>query len=356
MRILLVNAKQSLADALASHAGIDVTHVRAAAHRNGDARAPGCVPARYYAAGGKLSLRAAWQLRKILREERPDVVHAFYGRALAHTLLAARVLPKRPKIVSFRGITSPVSRLDAGNWISYRHPLVDVHACESEAVREAMIQSGIDAARCWTTYNTMYVAPARRPGRAALEQFGIPADAFVIGTVATMRRVKGIDILLRAAIQCADLRDVYWLLLGRVIDSSIPRLADDERIRDRVRLAGHRADASELISGADVFVMPSRAESLCQALLEAMHQRVCPVVSDAGGMKEVVRHQRDGLIVPAENIDALARAIRTLHADRGLVTQFGASAEQRYAEHFTPERMAERCLSLYSQLTNTPSA
>jgi glycosyltransferase involved in cell wall biosynthesis len=183
-----------------------------------------------------------------------------------------------------------------------------------------------------------------------LTPFGIPAEAFVVGTMAAMRRVKRIDVLLRAAIQCADLQDVYWVLFGRAIDPEIRRLAANRKIRDRVRLVGHRSDASVLISGADVFVMPSRSEALCQALLEAMHQRVCPVVSDAGGMKEVVRHEQDGLVVPVENVDALAQTIRRLHADRQLVTQFAASAEQRIATTFTPERMAERCLSVYRHI------
>jgi glycosyltransferase involved in cell wall biosynthesis len=183
-----------------------------------------------------------------------------------------------------------------------------------------------------------------------LRQFDIPAEAFVVGTVGTFRRVKGADLLLEAAIACADLTDTYWLLIGNVVDPEVRRLAADPRIGARVRLVGHQPDAAELISGADVFVMPSRAEALCQALLEAMHQRVCPIVSGAGGMKEAVRHGRDGLVVVAEDVPALVRAIRRLHGDRRLVERFAASAKQRYAETFTPSRMAERCLAMYGHV------
>jgi glycosyltransferase involved in cell wall biosynthesis len=168
--------------------------------------------------------------------------------------------------------------------------------------------------------------------------------------MATMRRVKGIDILLRAAAECADLKDVYMLLFGQVVDPEIRKLASNPLIRDRVRLAGHRADASELISGADIFVMPSRSEALCQALLEAMHQGVCPVVSDAGGMKEVVRHGQDGVVFPSEDVAALARAIRALRNDRGLVARYANSSRERIAAEFTAERMAHRCVTLYGRL------
>jgi glycosyltransferase involved in cell wall biosynthesis len=356
MRILLVNAKPTLADALAAHDGVEASLAWPRQHHFVHVPPPKRVAPRLYAGGQKLNVRAVWQLRSLMDEIRPDIVHAFYGRAQAHAVLAATARRPRPKIVTFRGVSSPLSRLDAGDWLSYRHPLIDAHACESAAVRDALVASGVDAARCWVTYNSMYMPPQDRPGRAGLAQFRIPQGAFVIGTMAAMRRVKGIDILLRAAIQCADLEDAYWILFGQVVDPEIWSLAADPRISDRVRLAGHRQDASELISGADVFVMPSRAEALCQALLEAMQQAVCPVVSDAGGMREVVRNGQDGLVVPVENVGGLAQAIRKLYADRRELSRLAASAHQRVADQFTSEKMAERCLAMYQSMMNADAA
>jgi glycosyltransferase involved in cell wall biosynthesis len=350
MKILLVNAKPTLADALAAHDGLNISLLWPARHHFNHIPPPARVPLRFYSGGGKLSLRAAWQMRAMINELRPDIVHAFYGRAQAHAVLAATRLRWRPKIATFRGVSTPLSRFDAGDWLSYRHPLIDGHACESAAVRDALVASGIDPGRCWVTYNTMYMLPANRPGKPGLSQFGVPPDAFVVGTIAAMRRVKGIDILLRAAHLCADLQNVYWVLFGAVVDPEVSRSAALPQIRDRVRLVGHRTDASELISGADLFVMPSRAEALCQSLLEAMHQGVCPVVSDAGGMREVVRNGRDGLVVPVENATSLARAIRRLYNDRQLLANLACSAQQRVAENFTPEKMAERCFAMYADI------
>jgi glycosyltransferase involved in cell wall biosynthesis len=356
MKLLVINAKPMLIDALAATPGVEVTALWPRRHHFAHLAPPVRVPIRYYCGGRKLSARAIWQLRQLIRAERPEVVHAFYGRALAHAAMACVGQRPAPRLVSFRGISSPLSALNAGDWLSYRHPRVDAHACESEAVRQAMIDSGIDASRCFVTYNTTYSETHNRPGRAALRQFDIPEDAFVVATMGTFRRVKGADILLRAAIECADLSNTYWLLIGTVIDSEIFRLASDSRIRDRVRLAGYQPDAAELISGADLFVMPSRAEALCQSLLEAMSQRVCPVVSDAGGMPEVVRHNRDGLVVPAADHILLANAIRKLYENRPLLNHFAISAEQRVAGTFTPPGMAERCVAMYRRLQDRSTA
>lgn len=294
----------------------------------------------------KLDPFAIAAVRRAIHSVRPDIVHAFTSRPMANAVLATYGIRDAPRLVSFRGAASVASRLDWGFRLAYMNPRLSGHACASDAVRQAMIQSGVRADKCVTTYDCIR-AELERPGRAALAEWGIPVDAFVIGTVATIRPVKGIDILLRAALACSDLKDIYWLLIGPLHDNEVGRLSQDERIRDRVRLPGLRRDAKALMSGMDLFVMPSRAEGLCLALMEAMAQGVCPVVSDAGGMKEVVRHGLDGLVVPKEDVAALAAAIRSLHADRQAVAAFAGSSRRRIADTFTAARMAERTLGLY---------
>jgi glycosyltransferase involved in cell wall biosynthesis len=86
------------------------------------------------------------------------------------------------------------------------------------------------------------------------------------------------------------------------------------------------------------------------ALLEATSQRICPVVSDAGGLKEAVRAEVDGIVVPRERADVLSQAIRRLHANRALIQQFAASAYQRVCDFFSPTQMAARTIQLYRKV------
>lgn len=298
----------------------------------------------------KVDPQAALQIRRAVLRERPDILHAFYGRPLSNALLGTTGLKHRPKIVSFRGIATPANKWDPSDWISYLHPRVAAHACESEAVRQGLIASGIEPERCGVTYNCVVPVPFDGSGRDALKPWRIPSDAFVVGTVATARPVKGIDLLMEAAIECADLDDTYWIVIGKIRDKRIERLASDSRIRDRVRLLGYRDDARRLICGADVFVMPSRQEALCRSLLEAMSQGICPVVSDAGGLKEAVRPGIDGVVFPRGDAKELAQAIRRLYADRSLVQRFANSAYRRARDFFSPAKMAERVVDLYRRV------
>jgi glycosyltransferase involved in cell wall biosynthesis len=101
----------------------------------------------------------------------------------------------------------------------------------------------------------------------------------------------------------------------------------------------------------DVFVMPSRSEGLCRALIEAMTLGICPVVSAAGGMKELVRDQEDGLVVPIEDEESLHQALRRLYQDRNLQKQFAASAMQRVRTLCAPDVMVDKLESIYQSLT-----
>ena len=281
------------------------------------------------------------KVRRVIRDVQPDIVHAFHSRPLAHAVLATSGMKNPPAIVSFRMIATPPARLDPANQITFLSSKITAHACEAEASARGLMAAGIPMQRCHVIHN--YVTPIERcPGRAALQPWGIPSDAFVVGVVAA--------ILLKAAAECGDLSNVHWVLIGSVRDKQILRLAEHGRIRDRVHFLGFQSNASELISGADLFVLPSRSEGIPRALLEAMSQSVCPVVSNAGGMPEAVRHETDGLVVPREDVTALAAAIRRLYHDDSLRQSFAKSACHRMRTVFTPEQMCWRTLLLYERV------
>lgn len=298
----------------------------------------------------KFDLSAIAGLRTTIQAFAPDILHAFMPRSLAIAVLATSLLQRRPPIVSFRGIIRPPSRWDPSNYVTFFSSRVALHACESNAVRDGLIRGGVAPTRCETVYNCVRAESLPRLGRGALARFGIPDNAFVVGTVAAVRPVKGIDILVRAAMETADLANLHVLVMGPVRDPSVVRLADDSRIRGRVHFTGSVPGAAAYMDGFDLFVMPSRQEGLCRALLEAMAQRVCPVVSDAGGMKELVRNGREGVVFPSEDVSALARGLRQLAADRALLREYGEAAGQRVQKMCSPDRMRDRVLAMYERI------
>lgn len=346
MRILTIGGKSTINNALAACRGVDVWSLSI-----GDDQPADPVQRLPYTRKGKIHWQPIRQVREAIRQARPDVIHAFYPRPLAHAVLATQSLGSRVPVVSFRGVTSAVQRWSPDQWITYLSPRVAAHACESAAVRDSLLAAGVPGERCHVVYNCLGASVTEPMTRSdARRELGLADDDLVVMMVANMRWVKGADVLLEAATQCSDLPHMKFVLMGRVLDPQVEQLAGDPRLACRVQMTGYRPQASRLLSAADVFVMPSRAEALCVAVLEAMTAGLCPVVSDAGGMKEAVRAGQDGIVFPSGDSTALADALRTLHGDRTLLAQYAASAQQRAASEFSSQAVAARLLEVYQQV------
>ena len=300
----------------------------------------------------KVDPRSIWQMRRMIQDFGPDIVHAFTPRSLAAASLAVTALKNPPYLVSFRGISTPPSPLDPANHITFLSSRVAAHACESQAVADALIKAGIHRHLCHVVYNCI---PDIDHDLIEIGEFRqqhkIPHNAFVIGSVANIRPVKGIDILLSAALNCLDLQDIHVVLIGNVQDSTVERLIKDPRWKGRLHSTGFLPDGGKLACNFDLFVMPSRHEALCRALLEAMNTGTCPIVSDAGGMKEMVRHMVEGVVFPTGDIPALSKAIRNLHAHRDLIEKFGLASRKRVRTLCSPRTMVNRLEKIYSTVT-----
>ena len=215
-----------------------------------------------------------------------------------------------------------------------------------------MLASRISPEKLVTVWEGCDPSVFQTRSRSVLDDFNIPKDAFIVGAVANMRPVKGLDLLLRAAQELTDLQDLHLLLIGDVQDSRIPRLATDPRIVDRTHLVGPRPDGGSYTGLMDVYVSPSRMEGLSMSIMEAMAEEVSLVVSDVGGNTELIRDRVDGLVVPREDPAALARAIRRLYDSPQLRRKFTCSARKRIAEEFCVPKWADRLYRVYRDLVD----
>jgi glycosyltransferase involved in cell wall biosynthesis len=116
-----------------------------------------------------------------------------------------------------------------------------------------------------------------------------------------------------------------------------------------VRLVGHRHDARALLDAADVYALPSVAEAMPMALLEAMDAGLPAVGTAIIGTGEVLEDGVTGLLVPPRDPEALGAAILRLLRDPALRSRYGAAARRRFTSCFTAERMAEETLRVYGE-------
>jgi glycosyltransferase involved in cell wall biosynthesis len=188
-------------------------------------------------------------------------------------------------------------------------------------------------------------------GEGVRGELGIPPEAPVVGTVGNLRADKGHRFLLEAAPRIREVvPDVRFVFVGH------GGMVDELRRRSRqlgldrtVIFAGYRPDAARLAGAFDLFCLPSIHEGLPVSLLEALALGKPAVVTDAGGMPEVVEHGVEGLVVPPRDPHALEEALISLLRAPEDRRRMGEAASRR-ASRFDIRLAARRCEEVYEEL------
>jgi glycosyltransferase involved in cell wall biosynthesis len=152
---------------------------------------------------------------------------------------------------------------------------------------------------------------------ARLRSWGVPPDAFVIGTVARLAPVKNQAMLLRALARLGDQH--HLVLIGEGSSrAALEELARTLHVDSRVHFTGELLEPTNLHQFFDVSVLCSRSEGFPNSVIEALAAG-CPVVATpVGGVPEVIVHRLTGLLVPVDAVDALAASLEELRGDAGL--------------------------------------
>lgn len=243
--------------------------------------------------------------------------------------------------------------------------MADGIVVNAEAIRRRLTQEGYDPRRISVVPNGIDLTPFGRPrprGRLRRD-LGLPADAPLVAVFARVAPVKGLEYFLQAAKGVHEtFPSARFLVVGetRALAYGVPvpshytqglqAMAAALGLGDRLIFTGVREDVPEFMEEVSVVVSPSLDEGLSNSVLEAMAARAPVVATRVGGTPEAVEDGVTGLLVPARDAGALARAIGTLLADRELARRLGEAARQRIADQFSIERMVNQTARLYTTL------
>lgn len=299
----------------------------------------------------RLDFHAVGEVQNMVREREPDLIYAPLNRSLSVALMATR--KHNCPVIGYRGTTGHLSRFDPASWLTYFHPRLARIVCVSDAVRQYLINKRIPPDKLRTIYKGHRTQWYDFDTCPDLTEFGIPPDAFVVGFTGNMRPVKGVDVLIRAMAEVDASLNIHALLVGEVRDKSINRLAAAPAVASRVHLIGYRKDAAALSGACNAFAMPSiKREGLPRAVIEAMSQRVPAIVSNVGGMPELVEDGISGIVVPPANPRALANAIAALAADPDRAGRLGNAARKRIETGFHIDSTIDKIEKLFQQTLN----
>ena len=281
---------------------------------------------------------------------RYDIVHSH--TAHAHTLVgfALSLCFRRPRHVVARRVISPIGGgLLRG--LKYRRP--DCYIAISNAVKQALLDGGVPEAKVRVVSSCVDLSRFDDVDAGALRsEFGLPSEAVLIVSVGFLVELKGHEYLIDAMPSViGQVPHAYCVLVGE--GERRPDLEARARklgLADRIVFAGFRADALRFLKAADVSVMPSLEEGLGNSVLETLALRRPLVVTDAGGLPEVVEDGVSGLVVPRGNAAALADGILRALRDPEAAARRAEAGRHLVEERFTRPRLIDGTLQVYREL------
>jgi glycosyltransferase involved in cell wall biosynthesis len=282
------------------------------------------------------NLRRIRLLRRAIRKSRPDIVISFLDFPNVITLLATRGLGV-PVIVSERANPQYVELKPIWKFLRRRlYPLAAALVCQTGAM-VAQLQQQIKVA------GYAIPNPVALPTAIAAGVSGGNANARTVIAMGRLVPQKGFDLLLEAFAAIAG-RHPEWSIkvLGKgPLKMQLEAQAESLGLKDRVSFVGTASDPFPVLRAADLFVFSSRFEGFGNALAEAMACGL-PVISFdcPAGPADIIRNGVDGVLVPAEDVAGLARAMDHLMSDTAARQRLACRAPE-VLERFSLERVLD---------------
>ena len=242
--------------------------------------------------------------------------------------------------------------------------------CIDDTVRATVPEIG---SRVTVVHNSLQVGSAdSRPSEAwARVLAAIPRGNVKVAIVGSLLRVKGVEEFVEAAIEiCAQREDVTFLVvggavrkdgrvLGRVLEALGLAFDVEKHCRQRIResglehrilLTGHMPDPREVFRSIDLLCFPSHYNAPGRPVLEAALFGVPSIVAVERPTPDTLQPGVTGLVVPAKDAPALARAVRQMLADPAARVRMGGAAQELARRHCNPDTNAGTVRQLYAEL------
>jgi glycosyltransferase involved in cell wall biosynthesis len=279
---------------------------------------------------------------RVLRTARPDLLHAnLISPFSCQYALAAAIVLRIPSIAVYQLPNSPANRLQAAlKRLTARWTTAHVGVGQRTS-REIERVIGLARNSVLTIHNGVPdLAPPSNDH---------PARTPTIGAIGRLAAQKGFDVLLRALV---DVPGARLVIVGDGEERGrLEALARELGIADRTSFPGWTEEPRRLLADFDVFALPSRFEGFPLSILEAQLAEVPIVATDVGSVREAVVPDETGLLVAADQPEALAEALDALVGDPERRRRLGRAGREHVLARFTATHMARAFERLYEELT-----
>jgi len=310
---------------------------------------------------GPRELKAVLALYRLMRHERPDIVHTHTAKAGFVGRLAARCARVPVVVHTFHG------HVLHGYYGSLKSHLLrrmervlargtDRIIAVSDQVKRELVAYGVAASEQIQVVPLgleleLFWRAARSPG-AFRRELGLDGEARLVGIVGRLFPIKNHRLFLEAAARVArqDARARFVIVGDGVLRPQLERYTHELGLGERVIFTGWRRDLPRIYADLSVLAVTSDNEGTPVSAIEAMAAG-CPVVATrVGGLPDLIRHEETGSLVPPGDAPAVATAILRLLRDPETARRLGRTAQTMVRERFAVQRLIGDMERLYLDL------
>ncbi len=312
---------------------------------------------------GRFDLRILTALIRIFNEHAPDIVHTHGVRANFFARLAAR----RSKVKKVVTTVHSILRHDYPNAIPYlvasfmerfTQSIPSHYIVVSDSIKQQLLANKIDDSRITLIANgidaTSYVpTPALREQAETLRQtWDIQKDDFVVGTLARLVPVKGLEYLIAGIAKALEQEPtLHLLILGDGPEKGrLQQLISQYQVEHKVSLVGFRTDIPVCLAAMDLYINCSLSEGTPISVMEAMAAEKPLILTAVGGMVEMAQNGVSAIMIPAHSAEAIAMNILRLKGDPALREVLAHAAKRTVEERYTVEAMTRKQIQIYKDV------
>lgn len=319
--------------ALALHrAGVD-EHIVIREHpRRAELLRAGGLPPAELPFGGLLDLRTRFGLRREISSFKPEIVLTWMNRA-------TQFCP--------RGRFIHVGRLGGYYDLKYYrhcHHLIG----NTQDIVDYVIRQGWPRERAH--YLPNFVSEERASPVVRMTYY-TPDNSPLLLALGRLHQNKGFDVLLKAMTMVPEA--YLWIAGDGPLRPELEAMAAQLAVKPRVRFLGWRDDVAALFATADMFVCPSRHEPLGNVILEAWAQRLPVVAAEAAGPAALIQQDVNGVLVPVEEPNALAKGIKRVLHGRAFAERIADGGRKTFEANFTEAAVVARYKAFFDEVTGT---
>lgn len=299
----------------------------------------------------KISFSFICYLRKMVRANQYDFVHAYNSKALTNAVWA--LIGLNTKLITYRGYAGQTHWYDPVMYLKYFHPRVDNIICVSRDIEDILARNMIGGHAKLTTIPKGHdpawygnIIPKKR------SDLGIPEGAVLVCFLANNRPFKGLRYLLEATHILSPELPLHFLIVGQGYDDTQTTQSMQENpFADRFHKVGFQKNSLPFLASCDGLISTStHGEGLSKAIVEAMFLGIAPIISDIGGNQGLVVDGESGWVVPIKNPKGIADALTEMASNKAERQRRGRNAKEHISKRFNIDESIEMFEELYKRL------